>query len=164
MKGFPDVSVLFSASRHSHNKLFIFSFNRLGLCSLTVKDAHTHTHTYAQSPLGLRTGHVNLITWPRAVWDTWGYRIRPTARRGARSALDTKEPVFPPSAPPISVVLFGNSGSLQCKPSVNEVAQSKGGDLVWINLIRLECPSLLSLLKVDPCLKRLEEVEGVHRN
>lgn len=43
----------------------------------------TLPHTYAQAPSGLRTGHVNLITWPRAVWDTWGYRIRPTAQRGA---------------------------------------------------------------------------------
>ncbi|GLD67934.1 ubiquitin-like protein 3, partial [Lates japonicus] len=31
---------------------------------------------------------------------------------------------------------------------------SKGGDLVWINLIRLECLSLHSLLKVTSCLKR----------
>lgn len=59
----------------------IFFFKKEEEGSPSVKrPSHTHLH---ESPLGLRTGHVNLITWPRAVWDTWGYRIRPTARRGA---------------------------------------------------------------------------------
>lgn len=129
----------------------------------------TLPHTYAQPPRGLRTGHVNLITWPRAVWDTWGYRIRPTAWRGARSTRELKGqcsatplPLSPrtPSAPPISVVVSGNRGSLQRVPLVNEVAQSKGGDLLWINLIRVECLSLHSLLGVASRLERLEEVEG----
>ena len=61
----------------------------IGLCSCPEgtfwREPHLFkpSHMHAQSPLGLRTGHVNLITGPRAVWDTWGYRIRPTARRGA---------------------------------------------------------------------------------
>lgn len=121
----------------------------------------TLQRTHAQSPSGLCTGHVILITWPRAVWDTWGYRIRPTAWRGVCCALELKPPR---SAPPLSVVISCNRSSLHCKPSVNEVAQSKGGDLVRINLIRLECPSLHSPLKVISCLKRLEEVEGFHCN
>lgn len=50
---------------------------------------------------GLRTPHVNLITWQRAVWDTWGYRIRPTAWRGARSTRELKGPVFAPPPPPL---------------------------------------------------------------
>lgn len=76
----------------------------------------------------------------------------------------TKGPVFPPppAAPPLSVVISGNRGSLQCKSSVNEAAQAKGGDLLWINLIRLECPSPHSPVKVTSRLLRSEETERFH--
>lgn len=70
------------------------------------------------------------MTWPRAVWDTWGYRIRPTAWRGAPSVPKTKGLVFSLSAPPLSV---RQQGLTQCKSSVNEVGRTKGGDPVWIN-------------------------------
>lgn len=65
---------------------------------------------------GLRTPHVNLITWPRAVWDTWGYRIRPTAWRGARSTRELKGPVFPPPDPPSFPTPTTHPATLQPHP------------------------------------------------
>lgn len=146
--------------------LVIF-LNRLVVCVVAQRITFGGNPTVRDPPIHICTVPLGATHWPckfnnmaQSCLGHLGLSHQADSPERRSQHPETKGQRSPPQPHPYLLSSRAYRGSLQPKPSVNEVAQSKGGDLVWINLIRLECLSLHSPLKVTSCLRRLEEVEG----